>query len=328
MFKNSRDLQKTQGGKGQIRIDWDEVSVSPPSIDKGVQFSIDWLTITIWCDVKEALKIYEKYFREILGVLQDKRSGGFGYESRFEGLNGVALYFKVGLDRVTLKLPGKACQAIEQERFIAFRKGLDQRGISFNFTRLDLAFDNVPFTPEDINKAILDGQIRSLAHRDSQRFDSSQMKEREDGSGIGCSTCYLGSRKSGRMLRIYNKRGPTRLELETHGERADLVARQLFESKTENWFRVAISHVQDFIEVYKEYWKAFVGSVVRAYAKIVDIRKVKIVRMVEWLNKQVVTTLSMVEECYPGIVNMMLEHGRSKQNPVQRNLVLEFKRSL
>lgn len=325
MYKNSRDLEKVQGGNKDLR---EEGSVYPPSIDKGVQFSIDWLTVTVWCGISQALKLYQEYFRGVLGELNGKDRGGSGYESRFEGLGGITIYYTIGLERVTFRFPGKACQAIKPELYIEFCSVLDLKGIRFNFTRIDLAFDSVPFKPGDIRKAILDGQVRSLTQRKNIKWVISELKTRDDGSGVGCSTCYFGSRTSNRYLRVYDRRGPTRLELETKEERADMIARNLFTSKPEDWFRLAIGHIRDFIDVYEEYWKEFVGEIRRAYAKIVNLREISVMGIVRWLSDQVIPSLSVIEDCYPGLVKAMMKAGRNRQNSTQRNLVLEFQRSL
>ena len=75
------------------------------------------------------------------------------------------------------------------------------------------------------------------------------------------------------MLRIYNRRGPTRIELESRGDRACAVVRRLLEAETVEWPGVGLGilrGVVDFVnrsggrpDELLEWWRNFVGSTER-----------------------------------------------------------------
>ena len=81
--------------------------------------------------------------------------------------------------------------------------------------------------------------IVTLAKRDQIRLDQSPFALREDGQ-IGTTTVYLGSNESGRMLRVYNRRGPTRIELQMRDDRAQLVAIDILLRHPSKWHEVGI----------------------------------------------------------------------------------------
>ena len=54
--------------------------------------------------------------------------------------------------------------------------------------------------------------------------------ERQENGELGTHTVNLGSRQSERMIRVYNRRGFTRLEMELKDKRADLVAKEILQA--------------------------------------------------------------------------------------------------
>lgn len=305
----------------------------PPSSNRGVEFRVDWLTITIWLPLRLVLDIYEKNFRGVVGNLDDRSHGGFGYTSAKAGMGGFMLYYnpeqrpgeKVAGDenRVTMKFPGQVCAAVSPEKWIEFFNVLDQDNVPCHFTRIDLAFDNVPFTPGEFFKAVESDDVRSLAKRESLRFEAAPMQKKDDGSGVGCYTCYFGSRSSQRMVRVYDKRGPTRLELECKDDRSHLIALELFRSKPEDWFGVAISHVRDFIDVNCQWWGKFINGIERAFAKISDLKKVTLDRIVNWIDGQVAPSLSVLIDCLGfDTLKEIIEGGKKRRSSKYQGLVL------
>ena len=82
------------------------------------------------------------------------------------------------------------------------------------------------------------GNIRTRAHQYSWKWFKNN-----DGN-----TLYIGTRKSGRMVRIYDKRGPTRLELEFRDKWADKVCEILATSPAKYWLFECMSILRDFVD--------------------------------------------------------------------------------
>ena len=63
----------------------------------------------------------------------------------------------------------------------------------YQFTRLDFAFDDVPFEPQQVREAILENNLRSLAKRETLQVHESPLAFKDNGE-IGTCTVELGSR--------------------------------------------------------------------------------------------------------------------------------------
>lgn len=141
------------------------------------------------------------------------------------------LGFSVGIYRgyPSFIIPGGACDELEAFgifRFVSLvldeynQDWLFHAGLKYICTRLDWSVDSLAFSPADL-LARFRGAFTDGAHDDSiitgLRATSWRYYQSPDGD-----TCYLGSRESNRMIRCYNRRGHTRLELELHSERASM----------------------------------------------------------------------------------------------------------
>jgi hypothetical protein len=129
-----------------------------------------------------------------------------------------------------------------------------------------------------------------------------------------------------RFLRAYNKRGPTRLELELKEDRANTVAETIFLNPIENWPSVAISHLLDFIDIDRPWWKEFIGDNERAYKKLNYAKDVSLEKSRAWLIKQVSPLLAAVAECTSGeILLEMHTEGRKRMYKRYAPLISAFK---
>ncbi len=223
-----------------------------------IAFKIDWLSITVHTDQRISEYIWKQYFRDGLGELQDKGHGGRGFRRLQFGELGAKVYTQPTNDGsyFHIELPGQACACVLPQTFSSLFKWLvdmEDAGEKFKFkvTRIDFAFDYVPFTPQMFREAIEENRVRSLTQRESLKVIDSPIKMREDGSGLGCMTVYFGSSQSARKVRVYNKRGHTRLELELRNVRADYVARAVMVHGFDQWLTMAVSHVRDFMDIYE-----------------------------------------------------------------------------
>ncbi len=291
-----------------------------------VEFIVDYLRVTIHAPTWECIDLYKDHFQLALGALSDLEHGARGFKGVLGGLSGFQLRHSPGSGReyCSFEFPGEACKAIPPEFFRLFYHDLILMEHKFKVTRLDLAFDNVPFTPEQFEQAILDDVnraenekpvVRSLANRKTLKWYCESLKMREDQSEMGRDTCYFGSRQSERLMRVYNMRGPTRVELELKGKISDIVARELFSREIDDWPEVSISHLQNFIDIDRSWWDEFIGDTDRAYTKLHDAKEISLDKIKAWLLNQVAPALSAVSECTGGefLLQMDIE-GRKRMH--------------
>lgn len=292
-----------------------------------VMYRIHWLNVTIHGSKDDSEILYDLLFRDTFGDLQDIGNGGRGFKVIQKGLAGFKLYSEPTLkngEYFHLEIPGSACDALNWDYFKALYDYLD--GVfpdKFNFTRLDFAFDYLKFTPAQAKEAILNNQVRSLAKRDKTNIQESPFAKRDDGE-IGTMTVNFGSRDSQRMIRVYNKRGFTRLEFETKQERADMIAKDLLREQDDSkWFRIAVGHLRDFIDFKTDWWDDFIQGNARAYRIVTKPVEVSLDSITSWVNKQVTPALSVLADVLPyGDLNHMINLGR-KRRKEKYNLILE-----
>jgi DNA relaxase NicK len=288
-----------------------------------MEFHVHWLSLTLWASRDYALKMWEEWFQEFLGPLVPIGHGGRGFKSLFQALAAAKLYadpVSVQDDEATfihLEFPGSACDALPPKLIQEFIVTLN-RWEKFRVTRLDLAWDGVEFTPQDVKEAVSEEKLRSLLRRRTMHVHNQPFEEREDGV-LGTTSVRLGSNQSSRMLRVYDKRGPVRLEFQTRGERADLVAHEILIKLPDQWAELALAHLRDYVDFEDEgkllaWWEKFVGEIGRSFKKITDARQLELSRMTEWVMTQVAPTLSVLADVIgEDIYKALTVQGRRKR---------------
>jgi len=291
-----------------------------------IEFHIDYFRITIHSETYSCVNLYNEYFANYLGILRSLDHGAKGYKGVLASSLGFQLKHTPGADRVycTFEFPGKACKAIPPEIFGLFYQVLIFGEQKINVNRIDIAFDGVEFTPQqfykviinDANKSPLDKPIvRSLTQRENLELRNEPLKEKEDKSSIGRETCYFGSRYSERYLRLYNMRGPNRLEIEYKGDRAGIVAEDLLNSDLDinTLFIKSIAHLRDFIDIDKPWWHKFINDVDRAYAKIIKANEVTLEKKKNWAFTQTSATIAALYEIEgPTFINELIHIGQER----------------
>ena len=272
-----------------------------------ITFRVHWLSATIWNSTNHGLRMWQERFEQYLGPMQMVGHGVPGFKTLYKALLETRLkanpIAQDGIDSqyYCFEIPGQACDAIPDkdiQEFIAVLNSLEKARI----TRLDLAWDGVPFTPEQVKEAVGKGQMRSYLRRKKMSYTVTPYEDREDGQ-IGTSSLRLGSRFSERMLRVYNERGPVRIELQTKSKRAYLVARDVLIQLPEFWIDKAIGHLRDYVDFVDSatgkllpWWAEFVNNQDRAMKTISNARIVTLNSMLEWVNKAVSPTLSVIAD--------------------------------
>ncbi|MDH5506234.1 MAG: replication initiation factor domain-containing protein [Anaerolineae bacterium] len=309
---------------------------------KEITFKIDWMAITIWGTDDYAQYFWQDFLLEYLGDVISKGHGGRGFREIGVALASAKLYTSPVNDGLAnyfhIELPGSACAAIppivmsEMVRELQLREEIE--GLKYKVTRLDLAWDGISCTPDEFLEAVEKDYIRSLAKRETLDVRRSPFKEKEDGSSMGTTTVYLGSRTSTRSVRVYDKRGYTRLELETRKERADLIARIVLVGLPEDWADMAIGHLRDYMDVFKddekeemaEWWEELVTGLVRAYLTVSSAADVELVRIERWMVKQVAPALSVLMDTVgEGVLDTMIAWGRHKRGDRYKHILNNIK---
>lgn len=288
-------------------------------------FSVHWFALTIFRDLDTIKSLWEHFFSLGLGVLVDRGHGARGYKQIGEALLGAKVYYdhqsaKAGQEHCHIEIPGSACEALIPSVFQDLVNCLIENEIRFSIKRADFAFDGVPFSPQDFLEGLMSDNLVSLIKRDpsleneSIRIEQSPCRLRENGE-VGTMTVYAGSKSSDRMVRVYNKRGHTRLEFQMRNERAHAVCLDVFSHVWAEWESTVKGHVRQFIDfINTDWWAVFIASSQKASLKISSARQISVARLEAWLERQVVVALSVHEDIFgeEGIKKMVREARRSR----------------
>ena len=219
----------------------------PPSTNRGVTVSIHWLSITYFVNIVVAMTHFLKEFlgEEIEDELEwseyfyASEHGARGYRALYFGPEGIRLYgYPHTGQHCHLEIPGKVIEKYGNQKVIDYLKSLKEQDYEWRCKRVDIAFDYCPFTPLECYEAWQRGDVHSKCHRNSWDW-----RENADGR-----TLYIGSRMSDRFIRIYDRRGFTRLELEFKNRWSENFARVITEIEPDQWIKQCIGYLIDFID--------------------------------------------------------------------------------
>jgi len=286
-----------------------------------VIYQIHWIGFTVKADSESAMSLYQNIFQDTFGKVQPLGNGGRGFKEIYVGLLGIKIYLtpisSSSEPYWCIEIPGLACEQLTPDHLFGLFTYLEGNFKGrYKFTRLDFAFDHVGFTPEDVEAAVRNNLVRSLAKRESLHIESTPFLPRDDGE-LGTYTVEFGSNQSERMITVYNKRGYTRLEFQMRDARADLVAKELFSSFEEKeWFKIAIAHLRDFADFETDWWEKFVTANARAFQTISRARDVSMGKIMRWMVKQVSPALSVVMDTLtPEEIKSLINQGRKRRGP-------------
>lgn len=262
-----------------------------------ITFSIHWLT----CSFKGDLVAVRKVITDMLGTYEDSDRGGLGYELARRYDNSAVLYYDPDVSHFTVSLPGCACETLTMDILLEIIKiSIESGG---RCTRLDLAFDGLNFQPNKVWDSILRGTVNTKANRETFRYMQSL-----DGTH---DTVVMGSRHSERYIRIYNKRGYTRVEIEIKGNQAAAASRLVLLS--EDVSLAARQIIRSYVDIRDSYW-SFFGSVERILRKVKSLSDTTYYKVVTWLCNQVVGALAALDSVDESIVVTLLECGKLRES--------------
>lgn len=300
-------------------------------------FRIHWLTLTVHEPYKVVKALWKQIFELHLGELVDSGHGAMGFKRVEIAELGARLSSQPAglpndgrendIDYCTISLPGQACDAIPSGVFRQLQACLSDNEYAHNYTRIDLAFDNCPFTPREFFDQVQANNVQSLLKRRTLSWYE-QPNELNEVGEIGTSGCSFGSGMSQRMIRVYDKRGYTRLEMQTRADRADLVARSLFTQESGFWAKTAMGHVRDCLDLRTRidgtygllvsFWEKFVDATLRLGERLEKVAEQSIGKTKDWLLHQVAPAFSMViDSCKDPkeFYNDLVKEGRQRRGP-------------
>jgi len=218
----------------------------PPFTNRGVTVSIHWLSLTFFTNPAKAMT---HFLNEFLSYgIKDEYDwseyfhpaghGARGYEALYFGPEGVRLYAYPKLGKhCHLEITGKVIDMYGNQRCIDYLTSLFKQEYVSKCKRIDIAFDHVPFTPQDCYDAWQRGDVIAKCHHDSWDW-----RENKEGK-----TLYIGSRQSERFIRIYDRRGFTRLEIVFKDKWSENFARVITEIPSKEWINQCIGYLRDYV---------------------------------------------------------------------------------
>lgn len=142
-------------------------------------------------------------------------SGAAGYKRLLHGPYGITMKYSPGRPDIHVVIPGQACDVAGFNRLFGLFRFKKFRCSRFDWA-FDVSSDEVP-TVVEISNMFMDEPNRIRTHvayeGDSRRFNRS----------LSGSTAYLGSPSSDTQLRVYDRRGFHRFEMQIRGYTARLL---------------------------------------------------------------------------------------------------------
>ena len=290
----------------------------PPKTNRGgtvTWMGVHWLTGTCGLPPEKVVEIVSKHMFGLFLSPLDR--GMWTYkQSAIEGTTKARVLWTEGRADVAVNLTGEACEMIGTAGLLALVRELDLK-----LTRLDVAWDTDIFKPWEVRAAHSAGQAVTFSKWHDWR-------ENPEGS-----TFYVGKRGSDsdvRLVRFYDRRGPTRVELEVHGKRAQLLWSVLDGADLEDWSAGALAYLVDFVDFRDrsessnvgrcsrlDWWESFTQGAGRLALPLP--RKAPTLESSQaWVEGQVAPVLSLVADYVPDAtkwIKALLEDGRARRGP-------------
>jgi hypothetical protein len=222
---------------------------------------------------------------------------------------------------VLVNVPGEVCEELSISGLVALSvlTGLEPT------SRLDVAWDAECLVPEMFAEAFEAGDVVTRIQRPVNP-DTGRIKGIERHSNHEGDTVYLGSRTSERFLRVYDRRGPTRVELELKERRAVELWRRLVALNDESaWGAEALAELRAFVDFRERpegvhvdrcellpWWAEFCSGAERRSTLIP--RKAPTLESQEtWLRRGVAGSLALLVAVRgPRFLDELLKNGQSK----------------
>ena len=337
----------------------------PPISNTGVELTdsvhLHWLKLSIWKDVESIVHVLADELRlcpdrgpfdDVLADFPVAEYGTRNYQTLRVGPNGISIQSgnRSGLsEEVLVNIPGEAIDVYGHHAVMQFVRRITEAGWKWRSSRVDVAFDQVPFTPLKFYAELKRGNYRSTAK--SEEVDGVKKAPVDFRQNWEGTTVYWGKRQSQRMLRCYDRRGFTRLEMELKGDAALRFLCYCVASPSENFRALAMLELRMYLDLVKRdasanasrcpllpWWKAFIGEVqrvkrsventIKSVADVAEARAGDVVRVVKQIGRRVATLVEVlgqenfesVVQTYKGKLGMADRlRVRSTRAAVERN---------
>lgn len=138
-------------------------------------------------------------------------------------------------DHCRVSLPGEMMDRLDVPAIVALGTALE-----LNPTRIDPYADGAPFHPDAIAEAWRQDLTRTKVHRSARSF--SRLED-----GVGDVSVYIGSPTADARMRVYNRRGPTRVELQLRRDKARTFWRELCSRSVEELPELVLGAFDGFV---------------------------------------------------------------------------------
>lgn len=242
---------------------------------------------------------------------------------------------------VCVEVEGAGCEVMGTGRVASLADELKLR-----VSRLDLAVDGCPFTPADLRREWVKGNVRTRVKKpDVARLEAQGLTVRPGLEDVRVhkwhesttgTTFYMGSRASEQYARVYDQRGPVRFELELKGDTAAAAAPLVWEAiGAGNLGPVALGLIRrfvDFVDAESDahasrrdllpMWAEFVSGVERATLSLEEVVERTLDEVWEWLEHQAGPALALIASAGRlGALQELARRGRLRWREKHRDVL-------
>jgi hypothetical protein len=233
-------------------------------------------------------------------------------------------------------LPGDTLAVVGNEGAAGFLAFINGVGWRWGGRRVDFAWDGVPFTVDMAYEAAMRKNLNSRVFTGDPKETRLEISDSR--------TLYLGHRKRDRFLRVYDRRGPVRCEIEFKGKVAQGVVAEMVGAGVERWPLMALGWLRgsvDFVDSAAStqacrcpllpWWAEFVEGAERSRPKLLVKEKLdleplaigKITRAVMSRSRKLLAGLRAYGARW--LVGQIEFYGKRKWGPEDDALVDELK---
>lgn len=302
------------------------VGETPSAVGGVVWQGVHWFAGTCKRPITEVLEAVSA-LREYAPVVEHQRGARGGY-SKSATVGGVFIAWGESRPDVFVSVKGEVCEELGLPGLAAMSVTLALEPSS----RLDVAWDTDFLTPGTVETAVRAGEVVARFDR-SVNPETGRMRGIERRGNHEGDTVYLGSRTSERFVRVYDRRGPTRVEMELKERRAVELWRRLLALNDEAaWGMEALAELRAFVDFRAvvlgprsgkpvgaadrpllDWWAAFVQGAERR-STVLPRKAPRLETMDRWLRQQVAPVLALVADANgaESLIRDLLTVGRAR----------------
>lgn len=282
------------------------------------------------------------YLADFLGESVEVRDGGRHGYTTTHAVGPVLIWSSASRPEVCVDVSGSGCEVLGLERLAVIFWGL-----ALKVSRIDVAVDGCPFTPEQLRREWMRDRVRTVARQPNVKALEErgyQLRPEFDGvrtcgwyeSATG-STFTMGSRQSAQFARVYDRRGSTRFEVEVKHRAAPVAALRLFGSVDDpaafsSSVLGLVRGFVDFVDTDRDsnvarapllpFWEAFCGAVARARLSLEGIAARTLDEVAAWFEHQIAPVYAVLVDAF-GLPAMqrIASDGRKRWRPRHLDLL-------